>query len=337
MIAELIQRLDFNRGHEGRSFRGPGHKEWLHFSLTGAVDMVVNFSLIEDASSGARTARLITLVRREGWRGSVEAYEADEVSFRGGRLGARFGGSHVRFSRGRYELLVAPRELPLRAELTLAPVTMPAPIYNVPVDDGPALNWSVVPHLRATGRVTLGETVHRIEDAPTYHDHNWGTFRWGTNFAWEWGHALPRDPTNPWAMVSVRLTDRARTSARSQGLFVWHGARQARIFAGRDIVVRREGFLRSEGMLKLPAVMRLLHPGSGSDVPARYILEARDAGDRLTCHFEPRDVAQLIVPDEEGFGLTVVNEVAGAFQAEGMLAGKRLSSEGEAIFEFLSH
>jgi hypothetical protein len=47
--------------------------------------------------------------------------------------------------------------------------------YTAPILDG-----------RARGRVCAGDGCRRLEDAPAYHDHNWGVWR---DVTWDWGQA----------------------------------------------------------------------------------------------------------------------------------------------------
>src|SRR5262249_36705713 len=147
-----------------------------------------------------------------------------------------FGGNRCVFRDGAYHLHAALRGRPITLELVARPVVWPALAPNIPLPDGPPLHWVVVPRLVATGRGTVAGRTHAFTDVLAYHDHNWGHFLWGQDMSWEWGFALPSDATVPWSLVFVRLTNRARTHALAQGMFLWHGRRQRRVFREHDVV-----------------------------------------------------------------------------------------------------
>lgn len=345
-LARAIARTDYLRGSPA-PFDGPrGFKEWLHFCVHGpGFDLLVNFSLVDDARPGAsprvRAARLIVLYREEGaggdepWDGGLDRYDEDEVRAPGGRVGLEFGESGVRFQGGAYHIRVRLRDRPVELDAALVPVVLPAPRFNVGVGDGPPIHWVVVPRLLASGELVTRGRRYRFQDAPAYHDHNFGHFRWGRDFAWEWGFGLPPDPSHPMCAVFVRLSDRGHALARAQALFLWKGPRQHRVFRDGDLRVRPEGLLRPERMFKLPRPLALLSPGLATDVPRRLVLEAEADGDEASGSFEGEDVAQVIIPNDDDLGVTIIHEVKGLFSVRGTVRGEDFRWQGRAVFEFL--
>jgi hypothetical protein len=332
--ADYLRRSPFSVGGLG------GHKEWLHFCVYGPrVDVLANFSLCDDVRAGAvpgtEFARVTVLVREETWDGDVDLYANEEVIVHGGRIEAAFGPNEVTFRDGEYHLSVNLRERPISMDLRLRPVTIPSLANNIQLDPGPPINWVVVPRLLATGVVTIAGRRHELCEAPAYHDHNWGHFAWGRDFAWEWGFGLPHGPEVPWSMVFVRLSDRAHTRALMQAVFLWRGMRQHRVFRAHDVEVRHEGYLRPERVLKLPRPMALIAPDVLPDVPRRLFMRAEGDGDRLECVFEARDGAQVILPNDQDLGVTIINEVSGTVRVSGEVRGEAVTMEGRAIFEFL--
>jgi hypothetical protein len=317
-----------------------GHKEWLHFAVHAeGIDLLVNFSLVDDIRPGARQgtelARLVCLVRDSEWTGDIDHYEQPEVDVRGGELAIRFADNHAFFHDGVFELNVRLRRSPIAMRLLLEPVTLPAQANNLQVDNCPSIQWLVVPRLLATGWLEVAGKRHDFDRALAYHDHNWGHFRWGRNFAWEWGYAAPDAMQNPWTMVFVRLTDRAHLSDLMQAIFLWKHERQHRLFRGDELIVWHEGILRARRVFKLPRMMGLVSPGDVTDVPKRLIARARRGNDRIDLVFETGDPAQVIIPNDDDDGVTIIHEVSGQVHVEGRIDGEAVTIEGPSIFEFL--
>ncbi len=336
-LDQAIQRTDWFRRPPSRVGGPAGFKEWQHFCVYGRdFDLLLNVSEVDPvASDGPPVVRLTTLARYDRWFGDVETIPADEVDIRAGRVDARLGESTLRYADGAYRLDVRCRSVPVRAQLELRPVSMPAPIYNVTTGDGPPIHWVVIPRLVAHGEVTIDGVRHVLDGTPAYHDHNWGHFRWGRDFAWEWGFGLPQEASNPWSFVFARLSDRALNRTRMQTLFLWRGRRVHRAFRDANIRIRHHGLLRADRVLKVPPVMGLIARGTATDVPARMTIEAWSHDTRLEAEFTPVDVAQVVLPNDDDFGVTIINEVAGELAVEADVAGDRVELRCPTIFEFL--
>jgi hypothetical protein len=212
---------------------------------------------------------------------------------------------------------------------------MPSIVHNVQVGDGPSINWLVVPRLIAEGRIRVDDRWHDVSGSLAYHDHNWGYFGWGRDFAWEWGYGLPDDPRNPWSLVFVRLSNRSHTKAIMQGAFLWKGHREQRVFRDRDLAVTHEGLHRASRICKVPGIMALIHPQLATDVPTRLRFAGFAEGDMIDGVFETQDLAQVIIPNDRNLGVTVINEVSGRLSVRGELAGEPMEINGRAIFELL--
>jgi hypothetical protein len=315
------------------------------------LDVLVNLSFVDelrhdpdDAQArrdrrGARwgeAARLTLLVRDAGgWDGDVERFEPWEVAAPPGRIEARLGDNALRWEGGRYELRARLRERPIEVALSLEPACEPALAPNIPLETGPPIHWAVVPRLWATGWVKVGGRRYELSGAPSYHDHNWGRWSWGDDFAWEWGFGLAEDRACPWHVVFVRLSNRARTRALAQGLFLWRDGVQRRVFREHDVEVWGEGLLRPARTLKLPRVMGLLSPGSATDVPQALRARAHAHYDNVEMCFLAEEGAQVILPNDKTSGVTIINEVSGALCLEGEVGGEAVELRGRAVFEFL--
>lgn len=340
----VAARLLGQNGYFRRSssaFRRGSHKEWLHFAIhTPGLDLLVNFSVVDDVRSGARPGeeiyRLTCLFREQAWDGDIEQFTTSEVRLGAGHLDVHFGENRVTLEGGALTLKAKLRRRGLDVDLRLTPRIVPTPAYNLEVDDCPPIHWLVVPRLLARGGVRVGARSYELDGAAAYHDHNWGHFRWGKNFAWEWGYGAPDETDNPWTMVFVRLTDRRHVSDLMQAIFLWKGARQARLFRDHELRVRREGVLRASRVFKLPRVMGLVSPGAATGVPERLLVEAEGEGDKLELEFSCEDVGQVIIPNDDDLGVTIINEVSGKLALEGTVRGERVSIRCPSIFEFLS-
>jgi hypothetical protein len=339
-IRQALTRSDYFR-RSPASLGGPGgHKEWLHFCVYGPeIDILVNFSLCDDVRANAEQdtefARITVLVRETKWQGDVDLYPANEVVVHSGRIRATFGSNELHFEDGEYKLVVSLRDRPITLRLNLRPVTVPSVANNIRLDPGPPINWLVVPRLCASGTVTVDGRRHELSNAPAYHDHNWGHFAWGRDFAWEWGFGLPFDPAVPWTFVFVRLSNRAHTRSLMQAVFLWKGSRQHRVMRGSDVTVRHEDYLRPSQLFKIPRAMALVAPDLLPDIPRQLHVHGGGDGDRVDCLFEARDAAQVIVPNDHDLGVTIINEVSGDVRISGEVRGETVSMEGRAIFEFL--
>jgi len=340
-LAELLPRLDYFRRSPARLGGRGGHKEWQYFLVsTGAGHLLINFSLQDDPWAvdprRAEVARLTLLACGGGWRGGMERFPDTEVEVTPGRIDARFGTNTLRFEAGRYLLQVALREHVLSAELELVPTMRPLLFTNHPLAPGEQLSWVVVPRLEAHGTVTLGGQTLRVDRAPAYHDHNWGHFRWGGDFSWEWAHALPADAAHPWSAVFARMTDRRRTSVRYQSLFLWRAGGSVRTFRDRDLRLRHEGHFQPSRRLQVPPEMALLSPGLACDLPARMELTATAGGDTFHLRFAAEELAQVITPGEcEPCTVSVLNELSGRVTSRGCVGGESFELEAAGVHELI--
>jgi hypothetical protein len=331
---DVLHDSDFFRGSRRTFGESRPHKEWHHFVVhEGAFRLIVNFSLLDTGDD--ITHRVIALVRNDEWTGAVEAYDTAECVTRSGRVAARYGPCEFALVDGGYELTVRLAAIGLYAHVRLVPVSTPFVVNNQPLAPGARLSWLLVPRLEAHGHVLVGDRRVSLRGAPAYHDHNWGRFRWGDDFGWEWGSVLPRDLSDPWTIVCMRMTDRHRQRATRQALYAWHGSEPVALWRDYGMSVEHEGFLRRPPALTLPSVMRILRTGSASDVPACVTI--RGAGrDQLEMRFEPEEYIRIVVPDEvDSTGLVVLNEISGRIRASGRIGARKLDLEATGVFELL--
>jgi hypothetical protein len=341
-IETSIRELDYFRCSPSRFGEDAGHKEWQHFIVHAeGIQLLVNFNLLDDrwatSERNRPVQRVIAIARTaRGWTGGIERIDANDVDLRPGEIAARFGRNSLAFEDGRYQVRIALDSVAITAELTFEPCTVPMLANNQPLSRTRVVSWMFVPRLMCTGTVTLGSKRYEIREAVAYHDHNWGNFAWGEDFAWEWGSALASGAQAQWSMVYARMSDLGRNVSRGQGLFVWRGAHFHSLFRDDEIETRYVGRLFAPSPLKLPPVMALLSPGGAQDVPARLEISARGKGDHLQVAFLTEDVVQVIIPnDADVNGVTVLNEVVGRVSARGAVRGSAVEMDGPGVFEFI--
>jgi hypothetical protein len=335
----VIEATDYFR-RSSRGFGGPGsHKEWQHFLVhTTGLHLLINFSILDNVfGGGEEVGRVIVMARgAKGWQGDVVRAAPSELRVRAGEISAHFGNNAMTFADGLYKVHVQLADPPLSADLEFSPLSLAAFCPNQPLSRQESLSWLFVPRLVASGTVELEGTTYQLNGAPAYHDHNWGSFRWGDDFTWEWSSILPEDAQSPWSAVYMRLTDRRRLEARCQGLYIWHGETDKRIFRDHEIDVELSGCFRKASFLRLPRVMSLLSSGCANDVPRELVVRARAEGDTVTLHFRPDDLCQVVVPSETNpRAVVTLNEVVGRASLEGQIAGEHINLEGPSVFEFV--
>jgi hypothetical protein len=81
--------------------------------------------------------------------------------------------------------------------------------------------------------------------------------------------------------------------------------------------------------------MALIAPGTAIDVPERLILEADTGDTSFTATFTSHEAAQVIIPNDDDLGVTIINEVAGSLTVRGCVRGEDFAIECPTIFEFL--
>ena len=316
-----------------------GFKEWHHFVVHGAGRRIlINFSLNSENSRPGQprlVPRVIVIAHEKRWAGAIERFPeaALDMSADLGVLG--IGGSRMTVGPDGYRLDIDLPEQHIQGCLDFTAAAKPFVVNNQPIGTG-RMNWLFVPKLTADGWLRIAGREHQVRAEPAYHDHNWGRFWWGDDFGWTWGTALSHDPTNPWSLVFLRMTDRRRLRCLSQALYVWHHSEPAAIFRHDALRTRSHGRLARAADCTLPPPMRLLLDGEMSDVPERVEIEASRAGDAVHVDFHPRSYARLAQPSEIHLDRsTVLCEVDGTARMNGSINGDTVDFVGTGVFEFL--
>jgi hypothetical protein len=342
VLAAAIARSDYFRGRSLSAPGVPGYKEWTYFCVAAPQgDLLLTFGLTErigPARRGEAVGRLIALLRdRDGaWFGDADEIRAADVDARHGRIDLRLGESAVRFARGGYDVDARLASGEVAARLRFEPLALPTIGTSVRLGACEAMRWVVVPRLAASGEISIAGRRTAVDAAPAYHDHNWGTFIWGTDFAWEWAAIPPSRPDARFSFVYSRISDRARGRTLSQAILVWRDDESCRIFRDEELRVESEGLLRGGSRLRIPRVMRLVEPGHTADMPRRITARATRGSDRIELCLDLRDYAEIAVPNEDGLATTLLCEARASVEIHGTIRGESFAESGAAIFE-LNH
>lgn len=191
--------------------------EWDYFTFTDAHSGAYGYLTL--LAGGEGRGAILFRLRRPGQ--AVEDL-AIPVRIRPGALSTntasqRLGPGRVTIDGNQYHVTV--QDSRLRVDLRLAPdagFSLPP----VELDEGSLISGYVVPAVRGrmTGTVRTARASLRLERAPAYHDHNWGTWRGVT---WEWGEASgPAGAVLYGAIHSTGATG-VETDGRPAALFLW--------------------------------------------------------------------------------------------------------------------
>ncbi|MBX3204540.1 MAG: hypothetical protein KF764_05695 [Labilithrix sp.] len=331
LLRAFPEQNDFWRIDAVRST--PAFKEWQHFVVfTKGLDLLVNFN-VEERAGGERIARVILMGRTDTWHGVLDTVPV-EISKDARR--ARFGAARLDIADGGYHVSLDWPSRRVAIRLAFHPVAMPIYTADRP-PGGRRLYWALVARANAFGTVRLGDRTFELANALAYHDHNWGSFAWGDDLAWEWGSILPEDVSSPYACVYNRVTNRARTVAHSQHLFVWREARNVLAAQRSELRVTQHGRLEVDARpFRLPAGMALIDSRRDVDLPERLEIEAGVGHDAVDVRFRTEATARILVPSEvDPLGKVVIHECVGDALVRGTIGSEPFSFGGRGVFELL--
>lgn len=321
---------------------GPvGHKEWMHFCVFGRtrddteVDVLLNFSLVDGVQTigyaGVEVARLLALVRiGNQWHGGVTRYQVDAVTVAAGSSDFEFGESRVALTDSGYDVKAELEDLKIHC--LFAPQMSPWLTPSAAMRPG-YVRWLVTPMVWATGLIEVGHHSIELIESPAYHDHNWGQFRWGSNFAWQWAIAVEERARPRKCLVVSRVTDRARSRVFSQSVIVGDGER-FRDFRSGETTYRQAGIYRRLPGLIVPSVMRLLLPPSTADLASRRTISCEANRDNLRIDLRTTEYAGVGIPNDDGsLGVSVLAESCCAVEASGQVGGRAFEFAGRGLWE----
>lgn len=341
MTTAAIPRSDFLRAPVLATVRPDGFKEWHHFFVQGRTrQLLVNLSLTSEAHGGRAgrlVPRVIVLAHDGRWSGAVARFDPGELDVSADLGTVTVGASRMTSAPDGYRVVLDLPDRGIGGELRFTTGDLPSVVLvnNQPVADG-RLSWLFVPRLRADGHLRIGDRELHLDGDVAYHDHNWGRFRWGDDFGWEWGSVLPTDLTDPWSAVFMRKTDRRRLRSFSQALYLFRYDEAVAMFRDTALRVRCSGRLGRAPDCTLPPPMRLLLGGEAADVPASVEITAARPGATMRVEFRSGSYARLAQPSEISLDRAVVlAEVGGRARITGSVDGEDLDVDCAGVVELL--
>jgi hypothetical protein len=336
----IFARSDYWRRSQSRIDGDIGHKEWSHFcAFAPDLSVIVNFSLMEWVSPSDRgrqeIPRVVMIIRRDGiWRGDLVQFSAEDAQIGERQTDLTIGDNRIEFTDGSYHVDAAVESDALSARLRFYPLTRPAIASSVRLSAGKRMRWLVVPRLAAEGKISIAGKEFTLDKAPAYHDRNWGHFRWGADYSWEWATILPTSLSVPWSLVYMRISDGSRNRTYSQSLMVWRGAQSSRVFHGADMRIGQFDLLTQKRTFRLPHIVNLMVPGETSNIPRNLEIEAKAWSDQVNVRLALEGYAQVGVPNDGPEGLTLLSEVVGEAEVNGRIGREDIRFHGHVLAEF---
>lgn len=324
-----IKHIGGWRGSAVGARDGGAWREWMHFCvLHEGLLLLVNLSQARDSQS---SSTCIVMACAEDWRGSLTHVAGPGGIWRG-TWRSEIAGARCRETDDGVHLEIDGEDISL--SLRMVPICSPSLASDLDLGFDQTLSWLVVPRWRATGHVRYSGRTSQVMGALAYHDHNWGNFRWDTNFSWEWAFALSSEAEGAWSVVVVRVGDRARHRTFLQAVFVWRGAEEVRLFRNRAIDIRSWDIFHAAGPLHtIPRGLALCVPGRATPLPGRVQWTARHRDDGIDVEIVPQCVARVVLPSAIGTAPSILHEVKVETHVKGSIGGEVIDFSAPSIME----
>jgi hypothetical protein len=180
--------------------------------------------------------------------------------------------------------------------------------------------------------VDVSGEYFRIEGAPAYHDHNWGRFRWGGSYAWQWGVALPEDDSG-YGLVFDRVVNTSSRQIIVQGTMLIQGGSHLRTFIDPEVSCAWDE-PRSRSTYRIPSITRIASPGDGIEVPTVCRVSSQRKRDRVDLGLWPRDAMEIGIPsDIDSEPPMILSEAFGDGQVQGSISGIPFKNRVLGVFE----
>lgn len=340
--AEAVDRVEALRVPAQPQAAAHDWKDWYHVVLLhpdtgwraianldlagGGEDAELQWTLVVHRPDGARGGSLHGASRSQPWRAGMVATRplaivGDEASFG--------------FDGERTTLRIAPRDLDLQLVLHAAPASTPLLVTDgAPFGSG-FIGWGLLAQMRAEGRIAACGTSAAVGDGWfCYHDHNFGRFRWGEDFGWEWLVAHAPCGGEAVTVVVDRRTDRRHAAGGLPYLFVFVGGALRKVFLGPAMRLRWSWHDAATLPPRLPGAMATRLADRPARTPRAVTVEAADERDRIALSVDVDAYLEVVAPDNRGAAFTRIGETSGAATVDLLLAGRRLEGRGLAYAEY---
>lgn len=339
--AESVGRVEALRVPALPSAAAHDSKDWYHVVLLNAAsgwraianvnlagsggDAVLEWTLVVHAPG--EPSRLYGASRSQPWIPGM--VRARPLAIHGADASYGYDGWQI-------AMHIAPRDIDLRLNLVARPAATPLLVTEgAPFGSG-YIGWGILPLLQAEGEIAACGASGQIDGSWfCYHDHNFGRFRWGEDFGWEWlvAHAVGEDG-EPMTVIVDWRTDRAHTAGGLPYVFIVMGGQLRKVFLGPAMRLRWQWDDAAALPPRLPGAMATLFADRPVRRPRAIVLDAADERDRIQLTVAVDSYYEIIAPDAGSTAATRIGESSGLATVELRLADRCLAGRGLAYAEY---
>jgi hypothetical protein len=314
------------------------YKEWHHFNLfddKNNLFVLFNFAItgnVFNAKSGIITKTALIRDPAGRFLFAVEPQSSESLKVSHLKPDMAFGSNaSVTYEDMVYHVSLDMETIPVRANLRFHVISTPIYAPTRPFGSG-YIGWTAVPRLDACGSIEIEGREYVVQDSAAYHDHDWGQFYWGEQIGWEWGIFSEAKNTGITIVIDQRTTG-MRGMVHEKFLFIYKGGKLLRVFTGSDLKIELIGKYRGKKAVT-PGLMRILHPETSSATPDRFVIEGRlSRSEKITIKFRPKNVIQIIVPNQSGKGETQLNQIIGDIEVASSIKEIEISEKLNGYLE----
>jgi hypothetical protein len=199
------------------------------------------------------------------------------------------------------------------------------------------IGWGLVPGLQVAGYLSVSGLNFVVDhNWFSYHDRNFGRFRWGEDIGWEWFVAFAT--CDDGRQITLALDQRTNKDHSLKGLpyvFVYINHQLTKTFIGSSLHIHWEWSEASVRPVRLPGIMASLFSDRAIKVPQALQVEAADPEGRLLINVKFETIAELIVPDNQERQYTFIEEVTGTVEVSFFHQGEVLHAKGILYGEYV--
>lgn len=342
--AALLEHVQALRVPVGRPGTPDDWKDWYHFvllDLERGTRVIVNVALIGGETQGEIQTTLIAHLPADGAAAPRAFGSATTREWRSGMVRAEpleiaAPGVTLTYSRHRFDLALDAGTEGIRLVLEAHPKATPLLVTDgAPFGSG-FIGWGLVPGLAVAGELRICEELYAINERWfCYQDHNFGRFRWGEDFGWEWltAHACSSTGASVTLVVDWR-TNRSHSVGTLPYVFVYVDGVLAKVFVGPALRIQWRWSRGARLPLRLPGAMASVHAGETTGEPQRIEIAARDERDRLEASVVVDGFVEIIAPDNRSTRCTRIGEASGSIAVAFTHRDRALEARGWAYGEY---
>ena len=199
------------------------------------------------------------------------------------------------------------------------------------------IGWGLVPGLQVAGHLSVSGLNFVVDhNWFSYHDRNFGRFRWGEDIGWEWFVAFAT--CDDGRQITIALDQRTNKDHSLKGLpyvFVYINHQLTKIFIGSSLHIHWELSDALVRPVRLPGIMASLFSDRTIRVPQALQVQAADPEGRLLINVKFETIAELIVPDNQERQYTFIEEVTGTVEVRFFHQEEVLHAKGILYGEYV--